>query len=101
MNNHRCLHTKTFTICLINCRLEQTPLHENPQNDVERQAMKTGIRCGIATFSAGLSAPMGLYDLDSGQYIGRVGIPDEVVGTRVPQSFCDPDDGLELELVGE
>lgn len=98
MSNHRCLHTKSFNITLINCRLEQVPLHVNPQNDIERQATKTLIKCGIAAFSAGLSAPMSLYDLDSEQYIGRVEIPDEVRGSMIPQSFCDPEDELELEL---
>lgn len=41
---------------------------------------------------------MGLYDIDTEQYIGRCEIPDEVRGSIVPQSFCDPDDGLELDL---
>lgn len=101
MTTYRCLHTKSFNICLVNCRLEQVPLHANPQDDLERQAMRSLIKCGIAIFSAGLSAPMGLYDIDTEQYIGRCEIPDEVRGSVVPQSFCDPDDALELDLARE
>lgn len=101
MISYRCLHSRSFNICLMNCRLEQVPLHENPQNDIERQATKLRLKCGIATFSAGLSAPMGLYDFDTEQYVAHCEIPDEAVGSLVPQSFCDPDDALELDLIRE
>lgn len=101
MNNYRCLHSRGFTICLVNCQLEQIPRYPNSQNDLERQAVKTQIKCGVAVFSAGLSAPMSLYDLDSEQYIGRVEIPDEVRSAVTPQSFCDPDDELILDLAEE
>ncbi len=102
MSSYRCLHTKTFAITLINCRVEAvSAAPPNPQTDEERQATKTIVKCGIATFSAGLSAPMSLYDFDTEQYMGRVEIPDEVRGAIVPQSFCDPDDELELDLLPE
>jgi hypothetical protein len=100
--SYRCLHSKTFAICLINCRVEQvSAAPPNPQTDEERQATKTTVKCGIAAFTAGLSAPMSLYDLDTEQYIGHCEIPDEVRGAIVPQSFCDPEDALELDLTLE
>ncbi len=102
MATYRCLHSKTFAICLINCRVEQAsaaPL--DARTDEERQATKMVVRCGIASFAAGLSAPMSLYDFDSEQYIGRLEIPDEARGAIVPQSFCDPEDNIELDFAAE
>lgn len=101
MTAYRCLHTKSFTVTLINCQLEEIlePLENTPVG--LPQAKKTIIKCGIAIFSAGLSAPMSLYDFDTEEYVGRMEIPDEVKGTMIPQSFCDPDDQLELDLVRE